>query len=147
MDDQPDTQPREQHGEQHDVQPEAQQEPQADNRRLALGKYGESLAARHLTGGGMVLLEQNFSTATGEIDLLMRDGDVLVACEVKTRSSDACGVPHEAVDQAKVQRLRRVAEEWLACHAADPRDLRVDLVAVIRPLKGPSHVEHVRGIG
>jgi putative endonuclease len=40
-----------------------------------------------------------------------------------------------------------VADEWLAGHAADPRDVRVDLVAVTRPLKGPSVVEHVRGIG
>jgi putative endonuclease len=122
-------------------------ENQKDHRKQGLGEYGETLAARHLTGAGMVLLESNFSTSTGEVDLLMRDGDVLVACEVKTRTSDACGLPHEAVDDAKVQRLRRVAEEWLACHAADPRDLRVDLVAVTRPLKGASLVEHVRGIG
>lgn len=120
---------------------------QTDNRKQALGEYGETLAARHLTGSGMVLLERNFSTATGEVDLLLRDGDVLVACEVKTRTSDAYGQPHEAVDTAKVARLRRVAEEWVAGHAADPRDLRVDLVAVIRPPKGRSVVEHVRGIG
>ena len=47
----------------------------------------------------------------------------------------------------KVDRLRRVADEWLAGHAAEPRDVRVDLVAVTRPRKGPSVVEHVRGIG
>ena len=85
----------------------------------------------------MVLLERNWSTTTGEIDLLLREGDVLVVCEVKTRTSDACGLPHEAVDTAKVERLRRVADEWLAAHAADPRDVRVDLVAVTRPRKGP----------
>ena len=113
----------------------------------ASGSYGETLAARHLTGTGMVLLERNWSTTTGEIDLLLREGDVLVVCEVKTRTSDACGLPHEAVDNAKVERLRRVADEWLAAHAADPRDVRVDLVAVTRPRKGPSVVEHVRGIG
>jgi putative endonuclease len=128
-------------------QQEGPTEGQPDHRNQALGKYGEAIAARHLVGNGMVLLEQNFGTAAGEVDLLLRDGDVLVACEVKTRSSDACGLPHEAVDEAKVRRLRLVAEEWIAAHAADPRDLRVDLVAVTRPLKGPSHVEHVRGIG
>ena len=120
---------------------------QPDNRKQGLGTYGETLAARHLTDTGMVLLERNWSTTTGEIDLLLREGDVLVVCEVKTRTSDACGLPHEAVDNAKVERLRRVAEEWLAVHAADPRDVRVDLVAVTRPLKGPSVLEHVRGIG
>ena len=118
-----------------------------DHTKQGLGHYGETLAARHLTGAGMVLLERNWRTTTGEIDLLLREGDVLVVCEVKTRTSDACGLPHEAVDQAKVDRLRRVADEWLAGHAADPRDVRVDLVAVTRPRKGPSVVEHVRGIG
>ncbi len=120
---------------------------QKDRRKQALGRYGETLAARHLTRSGMVLLDRNFSTSTGEVDLLLRDGDVLVACEVKTRTSDACGLPHEAVDSTKVARLRRVAEEWVACHTADPSDLRVDLVAITRPVKGQSTVEHVRGIG
>jgi putative endonuclease len=119
-----------------------------DRTRQALGAYGERLAARELTrDGAMVLLDRNWRSASGEIDLLLREGDVLVVCEVKTRSSDACGTPHEAVDAAKVARLRRVAEDWLAGHAADPSDVRVDLVAVIRPPKGPSVVEHVRGIG
>ena len=115
--------------------------------RLALGDYGERLAARYLTGRGMVVLDRNWRTPAGEIDLLLREDDVLVVCEVKTRTRDACGLPHEAVDQVKVERLRRVADEWLAGHAAEPRDVRVDLVAVTRPRKGPSVVEHVRGIG
>ena len=85
-----------------------------DHTKQGLGHYGETLAARHLTGAGMVLLERNWRTTAGEIDLLLREGDVLVVCEVKTRTSDACGLPHEAVDQAKVDRLRRVADEWLA---------------------------------
>src|SRR4051812_24937254 len=119
-----------------------------DQRKRALGTYGETLAARHLTGeAAMVLLDRNWSTAQGEIDLLLRDGDTLVVCEVKTRTTDACGLPHEAVDDAKVARLRRVAEEWVAAHAAEPREVRVDLVAIIRPPKGPSVLEHVRGIG
>jgi putative endonuclease len=118
-----------------------------DRTKQGLGRYGETLAARELTDGGMVLLERNWRSSSGEIDLLLRDGDVLVVCEVKTRTTDACGLPHEAVDDAKVARLRRVADEWLDVHAAAPREVRVDLVAVIRPPKGPSVVEHVRGIG
>jgi putative endonuclease len=118
-----------------------------NHRNQGLGRYGETLAARELTSKGMVLLARNWQTATGEVDLLLREGDVLVVCEVKTRTTDACGLPHEAVDGPKVARLRRVAEEWVAEHAADPRDVRVDLVAVTRPPKGPSVLEHVRGIG
>jgi putative endonuclease len=118
-----------------------------DRTKQALGAYGETLAARELTAKGMVLLERNWRSVDGEIDLLLREGDVLVVCEVKTRTTDACGLPHEAIDQAKVARLRRVADAWLAEHAAEPREVRVDLVAVTRPPKGASVVEHVRGLG
>jgi putative endonuclease len=122
--------------------------PAEDKTRKALGEYGERLAARELTrDGAMVLLAHNWRSTSGEIDLLLREGDVLVVCEVKTRTSDACGTPHEAVDAEKVERLRRVADQWVAGHAAAPRDVRVDLVAVTRPRRGPSVVEHVRGIG
>ncbi|CAA9379963.1 YraN family protein [uncultured Nocardioides sp.] len=116
-------------------------------RNGALGAYGETLAARHLVAGGMVLLDRNWRCAGGEVDLLLRDGDVLVACEVKTRSSLACGTPHEAVDAGKVARLRRVAEQWVAAQSASPHDIRVDLVAVLRPPRGPSVLEHVAGVG
>ncbi len=116
-------------------------------RNGALGAYGETLAARHLVERGMVLLDRNWRCRDGEVDLLLRDGDVLVACEVKTRSSLECGTPHEAVDAAKVARLRRVAEQWVHEQAVTPRDIRVDLAAVLRPPRGPSVVEHVVGVG
>jgi putative endonuclease len=116
------------------------------SRRVALGSYGERVAERHLTDQGLVVLDRNWRCPGGELDLVLRDGDVLVACEVKTRSSLACGTPHEAVGVAKAERLRRLAELWVAAHAARPREVRVDLVAVLRPARGAASVEHVRGI-
>lgn len=112
----------------------------------ALGAYGEELAARHLVELGMVLLDRNWRGEGGEIDLVLRDGPDLVICEVKTRSSDVCGSPHEAIGEAKARRLRRLAWQWLREHQARPREVRVDLVAVLRPRRGPSQLEHVRGI-
>ena len=114
---------------------------------LALGAWGEEVALRHLCRRGMVVLDRNFRCDEGEIDLLLREGDVLVVCEVKTRSSTVCGTPHEAVDQRRVARLRRAAAVWLSCHSARPREVRVDLVAVVRPRRGEALVEHVPGIG
>jgi putative endonuclease len=113
---------------------------------LALGRYGETLAARHLTEHGMVLLDRNWSCADGEVDLVLRDGDALVICEVKTRTSHDYGSPHEAVNEEKLTRLRRLAQAWIEAHAASPADVRLDLVAVLRPRRGPSVVEHVRGL-
>lgn len=115
--------------------------------RKALGRYGETLAARHLVEQGMVLLDRNWRCDEGELDLVLRDGDVLVACEVKTRSSVECGTPHEAIDDAKLARLRQLAMRWCEAHDVHPLDLRVDLVAILRPRRGPSTLDHVRGIG
>jgi putative endonuclease len=116
--------------------------------RRALGAYGEALAARHLVDvQGMVLLDRNWRCDEGEIDLVLRDGAVLVVCEVKTRTSAVCGTPHEAVDAAKLARLRRLAVRWMVDRGVRVPDVRVDLVAVLRPRRGPAAVEHVRGIG
>jgi len=115
--------------------------------RQALGAYGETLAARHLVGQGMVLLDRNWRCEAGEIDLVLRDGDVLVVCEVKTRSSNDYGTPHEAVTDVKVARLRRLAARWLQESGATVREVRIDLVGIVRPRRGASVVDHVRGIG
>lgn len=116
--------------------------------RQALGAYGEEVAARHLTEEkGLALLDRNWRCAVGEIDLVLRDGPVLVVCEVKTRRSVRCGTPHEAVTPLKLDRLRRLGVRWADEHALRPPEMRVDLVAVLRPLSGPAVVEHVEGIG
>ncbi|KQW53530.1 hypothetical protein ASC77_04445 [Nocardioides sp. Root1257] len=115
--------------------------------RIALGRYGEDLAARHLVERGMAVLDRNWRCAAGEIDLVLRDGDVLVVCEVKTRSSVDHGTPHEAISDAKLDRLRRLGTCWQEEHGVTVPDVRVDLVAILRPRRGPSIVEHVRGVG
>jgi putative endonuclease len=116
-------------------------------RRRALGAYGEALAARHLVAQGMVLLDRNWRCPAGEIDLVLRDGDDLVVCEVKTRSGLGCGTPHEAVDATKLARLQELAVRWLAEHEIpQPPGVRIDLVAILRPRKGASVLEHVRGV-
>ena len=115
--------------------------------RQALGDYGERLAERHLLARGMVVLDRNWRCDEGEIDLVLREGDVLVVCEVKTRSSLACGTPHEAVDDVKLERLQRLGHRWASAHGVAPPDVRVDLFAVLRPPRGASVVEHVVGVG
>ena len=111
------------------------------------GRLGEELAARHLIGQGLVVLDRNWRCDEGELDLVLRDGVVLVACEVKTRTSTTHGHPHEAITDDKLDRLRRLALRWIEEHDVHPPETRVDLVAVLQPHKGQALVEHVRGIG
>lgn len=112
----------------------------------ALGAYGELLAARYLTRQGMVLLDHNWRCPVGELDLVLREGKTLVICEVKTRTSNDYGTPHEAIDRSKVERLRRLAAAWLRVHSARPEDIRLDLVAVLQPRGGEPEIDHVRGL-
>ncbi len=114
--------------------------------KSALGAYGETLAARHLVGQGMVLLDRNWRCELGEIDLVLRDGRVLVVCEVKARSSSAFGSPLEGVTEQKAARLRRLAARWLAAHDLRPAEVRIDIVGVLVPREGGAEVDHVRGI-
>jgi putative endonuclease len=115
------------------------------NVKQAVGAFGERLAAKHLVESGLVLLDRNWRSAAGEIDILARDGEVLVVCEVKTRRGPRFGSPAEAVGRRKVARLRRLAAEWLAESGLHPREVRFDVVEVFCPAGGAPRVEHIRG--
>jgi putative endonuclease len=121
-------------------------DPAAERKRL-LGQRGEAIAARHLTGLGMEVIDRNWRCDAGEIDLVLRDGGVLVVCEVKTRTSIAYGTPLEAIDQRKLDRLRRLAARWLRAHDCHPDDVRIDMVGVLAPPGLPVEIEHVEGAG
>jgi putative endonuclease len=114
--------------------------------RSTLGAYGEALATRYLRETGMTVLDRNWRCELGEIDLVLREGSALVVCEVKTRSSLAFGAPIEAVTRQKAARLRRLAARWLAEHDLHPPEVRIDLVGVLVPSRGPVEVEHVRAV-
>lgn len=79
-----------------------------------LGRYGEEVAARRLAHEGLHILERNWRCAEGELDIVALDGDTLAICEVKTRSERAFQQPTEGIDRPKADRLRRLAERWLA---------------------------------
>ncbi|WP_275266168.1 YraN family protein [Nocardioides caldifontis] len=115
--------------------------------RMATGGYGEERAAKYLSGLGMVVLDRNWRCDLGELDLVLRDGRVLVFCEVKTRASAAFGGPLEAVTPAKLARLRRLAARWLADHDVRPPEVRLDVVGVQLDRGGDKGVQHVRGVG
>ena len=112
--------------------------------RAALGSYGERVAVRALTDAGLQVLDRNWRCREGELDVVARDGDALVFCEVKTRSGTGFGHPAEAVTSAKRRRLRQLAAAWLVAHDQHAPDLRFDVVGVHVPVSGPPRVVHLR---
>lgn len=97
--------------------------------RVSLGKRGEDLACAELERLGYAIVARRFRTRVGEIDIVARDGGVLVFVEVKTRRSTAFGTPLEAVTFTKRRRLCAMAGEYLARQARGAR-CRFDVVAV-----------------
>ncbi|MFJ3717761.1 YraN family protein [Streptomyces sp. NPDC090057] len=116
--------------------------------RSGLGRYGEDLAARRLTETGMTILRRNWRCGrSGEIDIVARDGDTLVVCEVKTRRADGFQHPMAAITPQKARRLHALAERWIQAHGgAPPGGVRIDLVGVLLPRRGAPAVEHARGV-
>ncbi len=115
--------------------------------RIAVGRFGEDVAVRHLQRCGFEVLDRNWRCPAGEIDVVARDGHTLVVCEVKTRSTGRFGAPMEAVTGAKAARLRRLAGLYLAAHDLRGVPVRIDLVGVLLQQRGAAQVEHLRGVG
>ena len=99
--------------------------------RQGLGRTGERLAAERLQQSGYVILERNFRCRYGEMDLVAEHGSDLVFIEVKTRRGRSHGLPEEAVNLRKQQKIIQVGQYYLFITNADlARSWRVDVVAV-----------------
>ena len=98
--------------------------------RIALGKSGEDLACRELERRGYAIVARRFRVRSGELDIVARDGGVLVFVEVKTRAGRRFGSAAEAVTAAKQRRIARLAHEYLLRHRMSDCPCRFDVVSV-----------------
>lgn len=108
------------------------------------GQSGEDMACSHLERRGMRVLVRNFRCRVGEIDVVARDGEVVVFVEVKERSGSSHGAAIEAVTPLKRQRVLRAARFYAAKHGLSESPLRFDVVAIDWGLDGPQ-VRHEIG--
>ncbi|MBF0621056.1 MAG: YraN family protein [Magnetococcales bacterium] len=100
--------------------------------RHHFGATAERVAARFLQKSGYEIVARNVRSRYGELDLVAREGDVLVFCEVKARRS---GDPGEAIDAMKQHKLIRLAEMWLQKNNA-MADMACRFDAVLMQRKG-----------
>jgi putative endonuclease len=114
--------------------------------RKNLGDFGEQAAAAYLMKRGYVLLARKWRCRTGEIDLLMRDGSILVFVEVRTRRDDRLGMAEESVGRAKQVKLIALAYAYLeATGAPDDLPWRIDVVALNIDRAGRiERLQHIR---
>jgi putative endonuclease len=113
--------------------------------RQVLGAAGEQLARRHLEQRGYRFVAANWRRPYGELDLIMRDGDVLVFVEVKTRSSERLITAEESLTAAQARRLLRGAQYFLA-ERVELASLfwRIDLIAItLTPSGAVARLTHI----
>lgn len=113
------------------------------NRRQKYGEASESLAAQVLKRQGYKIIETNYRTRLGEIDIIAREGDSIVFVEVKARKSLYVGNPKWAVTPKKQRRISMVALYYLKTTRQSYARARFDVVA-ISDLSEPPQVEIVR---
>lgn len=98
----------------------------------ALGVWGEIQAVDYLRRKGYAILQSNYRTRLGEIDIIARNRDYLVFCEVKLRKSDAYGAAREFVDARKQEKLRQTALLWLSENETNLQP-RFDVIEIYAP--------------
>jgi putative endonuclease len=108
-----------------------------------VGQRGEGLAIRALKHAGYEVLDRNFRTPVGEIDIVGREKGVLCFIEVKWRRDDTMGHPAEAVTREKQRRLARTAQWYLAKNPRLGGPARFDVVAILDDSEDPK-VEIIR---
>jgi putative endonuclease len=117
--------------------------------RRQLGVLGERLAGEHLVRRGFQIVERNFRTRFGELDIVAFDGRVLAFCEVKTRRMrPGQGSPFDAIRALKRSQVRRMAAVWLNARSERPyaQELRFDAIGVTFDLSGRLlSIEHLEG--
>ena len=99
---------------------------------------GETAARDYLRAKGYAILEENYAGKIGEIDIIAREGETIVFVEVKARENTDFGYPSEAVTPQKVRKICRTAEQYLVQHRLLGKDVRFDVVSVLR-----GEIEHI----
>jgi putative endonuclease len=116
--------------------------------RHHLGQTGERIAAEHLSRLGYEIVERNYRTRWGELDLIAFDGTTLAFCEVKTRRLSRSGGPFDGFRASQRQRLRKMAGAWLIDRPNRPHSdlIRFDAIGVTIDATGRLvSIEHLEG--
>ncbi|RLE23689.1 MAG: YraN family protein [Actinobacteria bacterium] len=107
-----------------------QPRPATNQANRSRGRWGEDLAATLYRRQGYEILDRNWRSKTGELDLVLRQQETIVFSEVKARRNDDFGPASAAVGIAKQRRIRQLAVEWLRANGIGADSIRFDVVAI-----------------
>ncbi len=102
-----------------------------------IGEKGESLAKQFFAGLGYCFIDSNYRNKYGEIDLIFKDGNVLVLIEVKTRFKKNYGDIKLSIDKRKTNRILKTAEMYIINSGLEFEEIRIDALFVEIKNSGP----------
>jgi putative endonuclease len=109
-----------------------------------LGARGEEMAVAYLRGLRFAILERNFRCKGGEVDIVAREGEMLVFVEVKCRRHEGYGPPQQAVTPFKQRQISKAALTWLAKNRRMDASARFDVIAIVLPERQVPVINHIR---
>ena len=111
--------------------------------RISFGKWGEKIATSYLIEKGYEILCLNYRSPYGEIDIIAKDHDTLVFCEVKTRRSLQFGYPEEAVSSKKMEHIHNSAQIYIQQLSTSEINWRIDILAITHQPKKAIEIYHI----
>lgn len=112
--------------------------------KINLGKYGEEKAVRFLKKNGYKVLEQNFRSSLGEIDIVAKDKNCICFVEVKTRNSQDKGLPQESITTRKQHKLSQLALVYLKNKKLLNKPARFDVVSIIQDSSSEDEIDIIK---
>ncbi|MGM0441700.1 MAG: YraN family protein [Elusimicrobiota bacterium] len=106
---------------------------------VSKGRRGEDLAVKYLKNKDYYILDRNWRCPVGELDIVARNNSYLCFIEVKYRKSDNYGLPREAVNRSKKNKIVKLAKLYIANSGLDGMDVRFDVIEVT-----DQKIEHIR---
>ena len=110
-----------------------------------LGKWGEDLAADYLQRKGYTIIERDWKSGRRDLDIVAKNGNVIVFVEVKTRRNSLYGQPEEAVDYRKLQSLQQAINHYIKFRHIS-QEVRFDIISVVGTIGSEPDIQHIQDV-
>ena len=110
-----------------------------------LGKWGEDLAADYLQRKGYTIIERDWKSGRRDLDIVAKNGNVIVFVEVKTRRNSLYGQPEEAVDYRKLQSLQQAINHYIKFRHIS-QEVRFDIISIVGTIGTEPDIQHIQDV-
>jgi len=110
-----------------------------------LGKWGEDLAADYLQRKGYTIIERDWKSGRRDLDIVAKNGNVIVFVEVKTRRNSLYGQPEEAVDYRKLQSLQQAINHYIKFRHIR-QEVRFDIISIVGTIGAEPDIQHIQDV-